>query len=198
MTSGKVVAVSDYSRATTTTGQHGSNLTRENIPGGNYAKGHITVNGVRLMDLRGKHNHSITKKTTSRKHSPRKTTKEHPPPTPSSGSMLKYLVRKKSAGHTHTHTGEAGQEDNSVVVGRQPTTATQTTSPSSCSTTRPVNNHTADPVLNMKKTFKNLVVPGPRRSIQDNIRLFQWMSEGGGADLEAGRVQSTMLNCVEV
>ena len=103
MTSGKVVAMSDYSRATTTTGQRGSNLTREDIPGRNYAKGHITVNGVRLMDLKGKHNHIITKKTTSRKHSPRRTTKEHPPPTPSSGSMLKYLVRKKSAGHTHTY-----------------------------------------------------------------------------------------------
>ena len=73
-----------------------------------------------------------------------------------------------------------------MVVGRQPTTATQTTSPSSCSTTRPVNNHDTDPVQNMKTTFKNLVVPGPKKSVQDNIRLFQRMSEGGGCRFGSG------------
>ena len=179
MASGKIVAKCDKSRVSSTTGQPEYHHIRKDIPVRSIGKGHITVNGVRLMDLKKIDNHIGAKKTTSKKHSPRRTTKEQPPSTPSGGSLLKYLVKKKAAGHT----GEAGHEDNKVVVEEHTANAIRTTSPSSCSTTRPVINHTAAPVKDMKKTFKNLVVPGPKKRIQDNIRLFQRMSEGGGVQI---------------
>lgn len=73
--------------------------TEGRIPVRRVATGHITVNGVRLVDLKKKEDNTVPRKTTKRISSPKTTRQQQQKSAPSSGkkeTIMKYLVKKQA------------------------------------------------------------------------------------------------------
>ena len=89
----------DHARAVSSTGQQQHNQTEGRIPVRRVATDHITVNGVRLVDLMKKEDSKVPRKTTKRISSPKTTRQQQQQSTPSSGkkeTIMKYLVKKQA------------------------------------------------------------------------------------------------------